>query len=135
MDFEYYEELARTQGTFIKGDKKFDLGQGQLPEGLVFVDGAARIDGNLTGTNSRSLKTTLVSTGRIRISGSMQLAPASDDLLLIAKDNIEIAGSNNLTGAIYSRNESITLKGNNNCQGTIIAKSGISITGGSTINH
>jgi len=105
-------------GTYIKGNKKFMAVD--RPEGLIFVDGDITLRGSITSNNlnnPNNLITTIISNGKITILGNWNTPSAEYILVLIAKDGVDISGSNNLSGVIYSENRAVSSKRENTCQG------------------
>lgn len=91
IDFEYYEHLVKTHGTYINGDINL-----KEPQGIIFVDGDVKLCGKNVNT------TTIISTGAIEISGDLNLKPAVDGLILVAKGDIRSSGKGGITGIIHS---------------------------------
>ncbi len=121
--------MAETHGTCYEGDQEITTDNGNLPEGVIFVDGDLTLIDGPSIENPSNLAATIVCTGKIRCTGHSVLSAAQDHVVFIARDDVEIGGENSLEGVVYSEAGAISLKGTIKCEGALIAKDGISITG------
>jgi cytoskeletal protein CcmA (bactofilin family) len=87
--------------------------------GSIYVDGNVTISGNLVGTGA------IISTGNITISGNINIT-GSNQVCLYSEQNITLSG-NLTTGTgsdsaiIYAPNGLVTISGNSNFNGSVIA--------------
>jgi hypothetical protein len=140
MDFNYWRAKAKEAGTFAKikeSGSSFNLNGGYVT-GNIDISGSGTLngiyfaEGNIDLSGSYSGNATFISAHTIDMSGSMAVGNGS--VALIANGEIDISGSQVITGLVYSSTR-VEFSGSPIFYGSIVSQGSIHFSGGGEIHY
>lgn len=124
FDFNTYYNLAQSDGLYYNGDQNFSGVTLTPNNGVIYVNGIVTVSGTSSVTGG------IIATGGISISGTFTQTQVGSIPALMSRDgDVQISGTANMTGLIYTATGEVNVSGNGSLSGQIISFGGIRTTG------